>query len=140
MATIEESIRNHLVGSAVVGPLVGSRVYPTAAPKGKGFPNLVFRQTGQDEETTAQTPDGNLIGAIFTFMASAESPAAAKAVIQAVRRAFKNFCGVMGGGVYVSGIDSLSGLIDDAVIKEDTVLFYTTEADVQIWYQEVPLT
>lgn len=138
MATIEESVRTYLVGSADVNPLVGARIYPTIAPKGKGFPNLVFRQTGQDEEVTAQTPDGNLIGAIFTFIATAESPATAKAVIRAVRRAFKNFHGIMGGGVYVSAIESLSGYMDDAIVKDDTVLFYTTEADVQIWYQEDP--
>ncbi len=136
MATIEESVRNHLVSNAGVNRLVGSRVYPTMAPKGKCSPTLVFRQTGQDEEETAETPEGNLIGPIYTFISSADSPAAAKAVIQAVRRAFKNFHGIMGGGVYVSAIESLSGIIDDAVTKDDIVLAYTTEADVQIWYQE----
>lgn len=134
MAEINESIYLYLSTYAALTSLVGTRIYQDGQKQKTSYtyPYITYSLVSEEEVETLQTPSNNLMGPIYEFNIFATTRPSAAAVAKQIRKAFKNFNGVMGtGGVTVSAVEKISHSTDDL---EGAI--FSDSQEFQIWHYE----
>ena len=132
---IEEAFTAYLKSYSGLTALISDRIYPEELSQNATYPAVAYQFISQEQVESFHTPDTVLTGDTFQFTSWAATRKAADAVAKQIKKAFKNFNGIMGGagGVQVEAITQVSKLKD----KEDGKSLYRTMYEFEIWYQEV---
>ncbi len=133
---LNEAIETYLSGYAGLTALVGKRIYPIKLPDNVTQSSVVYQLISEEEVESFHQPDTDLLGAIYSFTAWAESLSAANSVGRQIRAAFKNYSGVMGGagGVTIGAILKISRYSGIDLIQEGAKPKYKNVQDFEIWY------
>lgn len=137
MAEINESIYNYLAGYAALSALVGTRIYQDGQKQKTSYtyPYITYGLVSEEEVDTLTLPTTVLLGPTYEFNVWAKSRPSAAEVAKQIRKAFKNFNGVMGtNGVNVSAIEKISHFTDTE--NEVEGLIFRDLQEFQIWYNE----
>jgi len=132
---IDEAVKAYLASYAGLTALTSTRIFPDKLPDGVTYPAVVYEFISEETTDTFVQPSAELTADIFQFSAWATTRKAADSVARQIKKAFKNYSGLMGGsgGVTVNAVMQISKMKD----MDDSTKLYRTMYDMQIWYQEV---
>lgn len=130
---IEEALVAHLTNDGQVSALIGSRVYPLAAPQDAILPLLVYQRISTPREAS-QSGSSGLAHPRFQLTCRATSYSQVKDLVKAVRISLDCFKGTLGGdgGVSVGAI-FLDNEQDD---YEEASGEFSELLDFIIWHRE----
>lgn len=94
MATIEDAIYARSQAVSAVTDLVGDRLYPLQQPQDGAYPSVTY-QLIAGRQQAAMGVDATVAHELFQFNAWATTYDGARAVIEALRTAFKRFRGTV---------------------------------------------
>jgi hypothetical protein len=132
---IDEAILAYLSGYAGLTALQSDRLYLTEAPQNPTYPLTIIEFISEETTDTFIQPTSELTADTFQFSVWATTRKAADSVARQIKKAFKNYSGVMGGagGVTVDAVMQVNKLKD----FDEATKIYRTLYEFQIWYQEV---
>ena len=137
MATIKDAIYTRSQAVTALPALVGTRVYPTVAPKSATKPYVVFRQVFGADQAHMGGSAGN-VDTRFQFDCHASTSKVAEEVARAIRDGFHGFRGSSSGVFITSCLEKdtvddyeepkQSGSVDEFVTRVDYDIWYTVSA------------
>lgn len=127
--TVEQMFAKQLQATAGVTTLVGTRIYPQAAPQGTTADYVTYEFSGNPIQ--AHDGSGGLHRGRISFLCHATTYANAKAVAAAIRVALDGFRGTMQG---VSVGACLQEMEADAGFDDDTRM-HVVAVDFRVLYQ-----
>lgn len=132
---IEEAFVAYLKGYAGLKALVSDRICTDHLPTGAALPAVSYDFISEETTDTFTQPTSELTADTFQFSSWATTRKAADDVARQIKKAFKNYSGLMGGtgGVTVNAVMQISKLKD----YEESTKLYRTLYEFQFWYQEV---
>ena len=135
---IDEALKAYLLSCSGLTALIGRRLYPDSAAQSISLtdgPTVVYDLISEETTDTFVQQTTELTGDTFQFSAWATTRKVADSVARQIKKAFKNYSGVMGGesGVTVNAILQISKSKDST----ETPKLFRTMYEFQIWYQEV---
>jgi hypothetical protein len=133
---VEEALFSYLSTYAGLAALVGTRIYPILLPQNPTLPAVTYQMiSGIDDHCISEDPDNT--EARFQFTAWGTSAASARAVAKQIKKAFKNFTGLMGGadGVQI-GHALQTGRYDRTDKMPDGTVIYSRIEDYMIMYDD----
>ena len=132
---IDEALKAYLASYTGLTALTSTRIFPDKLPDGVTYPAVVYEFISEETTDTFIQPTTELTADTFQISVWATSRKAADAAARQVKKALKNYSGIMGGS---------GGITVDTVIQvskqkgmDDATKLYRTMYDMQIWYQEV---
>jgi len=132
--TLDEALTKYV--QTLLKKAVEDRVYPAELPQRCKYPAVVYRQIGDDEETTHDGPSTK--HPTYQFECYAKTLAEAKSVSDELRLALSGYKGRMPdepGGVLVDAsffLDSDTNFYDE----DDNVRVHWVAAQYEIWFNE----
>ncbi len=131
MADIEAALYYKLSNTTAITDLVSTRIYPVMAAQSGGGDYIRYAKVSGTPHHTMQTPAG-LRWARFSFLCSASTFSAAKALAAAVLATLDGLTGA------VSGVTIGSCLSEDEVDLEfdDAARMYDRAVDFMVQYRE----
>jgi hypothetical protein len=135
---IDEALTSYLLSYSGLTALIGRRIYSDSAAQSISLtdgPTVVYDLISEETTDTFVQQTTELTGDTFQFSAWATTRKVADSVARQIKKAFKNYSGVMGGesGVTVNAILQISKSKDST----ETPKLFRTAYEFQIWYQEV---
>ena len=135
---IDEALTAYLLSCSGLTALIGRRLYSDSAAQSISLtdgPTLVYDLISEETTDTFVQQTTELTGDTFQFSAWATTRKVADSTARQIKKAFKNYSGVMGGesGVTVNAILQISKSKDST----ETPKLFRTMYEFQIWYQEV---
>lgn len=135
---LNDALYSYLSGYSGLTALVSNRIYPDKLPDKCTLPAVTYQLVSEEETETFRQPTVDLLAAVYSITVWASTRAAANSVGKQLRKAFKNYSGVMGGagGVSVSAVRKVSRFTDVDMTREGAVVAYKDVQDFEIWYSE----
>lgn len=132
---IDEAIKAYLKTYTGLTALVSDRIHSDQLPQSPTLPAVVFEFISEETTDTFTQPTTELTADTFQFTAWAVTRKAADSVARQIKKAFKNYSGLMGstGGVTVNAVMQINKMKD----YEESTKLYRTLYEFQFWYQEV---
>jgi len=135
MAELETGLYAKLAANGTVAGLIGTRIYPDAAPQAVTYPCIVYQRIGADRAHHITGASG-ASGVLVQVVCLASTWTAARAVAAAVRACLDAQRGMWGA------VDVISCYIQnemdtlDASPESDARRLYGTQQDYEIWHRE----
>jgi hypothetical protein len=129
--TLEEAVAYHLVNTAGITALIGTRAYPPVIPQDATMPAVEYQRISGPRMLVHEGAAGMAWGRM-QITAVGSTYASAKGVIGAVRTAFNGFKGLMGGagGVTIeecqveNEVDGYGAGSEKKTVRMDVVFLY----------------
>jgi len=132
---LHEAFFAHLTNHALVGALIGTRLYPQLIPENAPMPAMAYQEISLGNDDLAHDGPLNVVTTMFQFACQAETYNAAQTLAAALRNALHGFNGQMGDGtntlkIFVcnqAGKDEDSGIEGAAIVRCDYKFIYLEE-------------
>jgi len=130
--TVEERLYSILTGDPGVAALIGTRLYPDAAPQGAALPYAQYDQAGREQ---AMTHDGpvDLNSYLMGISMFAASKAGAKSLARAVRAALNGSRSSAGGLRLLGVLDESEDGDSDQPLDGGEQGRFSCSATYRIW-------